>query len=58
MWDEIICVIIFIWTIGILIFCSWRAMDNDTYQNVIWWPIVLIKFAIKDLWRILTTDWK
>ena len=57
-------------TIEMVIFCAfivWATggvlasiFDEFDHQPAayIWWPLLLIKAALKGLWSVLFTDWK
>ena len=46
-------------TMGMLLFWVFSdAEDSDFLKFVLFWPIWLIKLSLKELFKLLFTDWK
>ena len=46
-------------TMGMLLLWEFSgAKDSDFFKFVLFWPIWLIKLSLKELFKLLFTDWK
>ena len=45
------------WTVGMAAYPLLNDFENEP-SEYIWWPLLLIKTALKGLWSVLFTGWR
>jgi hypothetical protein len=49
--------VLFLWVMGVV----WTPIVSEgeySFNEAIWWPLIVVKHALKGLWRVLFTEWK
>jgi hypothetical protein len=49
--------VLFLWVMGIA-FTPIVSEGEYGFDEAIWWPLIVVKHALKGLWRVLFTGWK
>jgi hypothetical protein len=48
---------VWVWVLGV-IFTPLVSQGEYSLGEAIWWPLIVVKHAVKGLWRVLFTGWK
>jgi hypothetical protein len=49
--------VLWLWVMGIA-FTPIVSEGEYSFNEAIWWPLIVVKHALKGLWRVLFTEWK
>lgn len=55
--EQIFVTLFALWVMGLVTAPMFDEFEHS-FAEYIWWPLLLVKIALKGLWAVLFTEWR